>query len=94
MESLTDATFEQAIQHTRISDEEVKMYSDFFMIAEQFEMKWLRQVALNDILLIKSRDGWLVKVKATILQRISQSMGNVGETIGEVSRDIKEAFSG
>lgn len=94
MNALTDGEFSQAIQHSRLTDEEIRMYSDYFMISVQMNMPWLETVALNDILLKKSRDGWMVKIKAGILQRVSGMLGSIQDGVGEVSRDIKEAFSG
>lgn len=93
MSSLDDDSFKKTIQHTNITREEVRMYSDYFMISEQFDMPWLKEVALNDLLLLKSRDGWLVKIKSGILQKISNAISGAGDAIGEVSHDIKEAFT-
>lgn len=94
MNTLTDITFKQVIQHSKLNEEEVRQYSDYFMIAEQMDMLWLKEVAINDILLKKSRDGWLVNIKTSILQRISGAIDTMSDGVGQVSQDIKKAFSG
>lgn len=94
MDSLDDDSLKKAIQHSNLTQEEIVMYSDYLMIAENMNLPWLREVTINEVLMKKSQGGWLVKIKAGILQRISQSVGDMGDMVGQVSTDIKEAFSG
>lgn len=82
------------MQFTKVSYEEIMMYSDYMLLAEEFDLEWMGGVVRRDLLLRKSEKGWFLDKIGSILKSIASMAEGVGEGIGQVSSSIKEAFSG
>lgn len=94
LKEFSSSELDTLMQFTKLSYEEIMMYSDYMLLAEEFGLDWMEGVVRRDLLLRKSEKGWFLDKIGGILKSIASMAEGIGEGIGQVSTSIKEAFSG
>lgn len=93
LKEFSSSDIKKIMQFTKISYEEIMMYSDYLLLAEEMELTWLEGVVERDLQLRKSEKGWFLGVIAGIVKAALGAVEGIGSAVGEVSSSIKEAFT-